>query len=119
MHKPYALVSGITKKSLQTIDGRRREGVKICIFVPVCYNSLNASHIHELKMNRLLCDIHDVSKSLSVDIQVIQMQTETQQNLQKEMQKMQQKFKTREEKAKKDHRDEMARVWIIFLNLQW
>ena len=38
------------------------------------------------------------------------MQTETQQNLQKEMQKMQQKFKVREDKAKKDHREEMARV---------
>ena len=40
------------------------------------------------------------------------MQTETQQNLQKEMQKMQQKFKAREDKAKKDHREEMGRVCI-------
>ena len=44
MRKPYALVSGITKKCLQLSDG-----VKICIFVPVCYHSFNASHIHELK----------------------------------------------------------------------
>ncbi|KAM7428249.1 Zinc finger protein dzip1 [Porites harrisoni] len=40
---------------------------------------------------------------------VIQMQMETQQNLQKEMQKMQQKFKAREDKSKKDHREEMTR----------
>lgn len=40
---------------------------------------------------------------------VIQMQAETQQNLQKEMQQMQQKFKSREDKAKKDHRTEMER----------
>ena len=38
------------------------------------------------------------------------MQMETQQNLQKEMQKMQQKFKAREDKSKKDHREEMTRV---------
>ena len=38
------------------------------------------------------------------------MQMETQQNLQKEMQKMQQKFKVREDKSKKDHREEMTRV---------
>ena len=38
------------------------------------------------------------------------MQMETQQNLQKEMQKMQQKFKAREDKSKKDHREEMMRV---------
>ena len=38
MRKPYALVSGITKKSLQPID-----------FVPVSYNSFNASRNHELK----------------------------------------------------------------------
>lgn len=38
------------------------------------------------------------------------MQAETQQNLQKEMQQMQQKFKSREDKAKKDHRTEMERV---------
>ena len=38
------------------------------------------------------------------------MQVETQQNLQKEMQKMQQKFKAREDKSKKDHREEMTRV---------
>lgn len=43
------------------------------------------------------------------------MQTETQQNLQKEMQKMQQKFKAREDKAKKDHRDEMGRVCVTCL----
>ncbi|XP_066024829.1 cilium assembly protein DZIP1 isoform X2 [Pocillopora verrucosa] len=39
---------------------------------------------------------------------VIQMQTETQQNLQKEMQKMHQKFKAREDKSKKEHREEMG-----------
>lgn len=39
---------------------------------------------------------------------VIQMQTETQQNFQKEMQKMQQKFKAREDKSKKEHREEMG-----------
>ena len=39
------------------------------------------------------------------------MQTETQQNLHKEMQKMQQKFKAREDKAKKEHREEMRQVW--------
>ena len=38
------------------------------------------------------------------------MQMETQQNLQKEMQKIQQKFKAREDKSKKDHREEMTRV---------
>ena len=38
------------------------------------------------------------------------MQMETQQNLQKEMQKMQQKFKAREDKSKKGHREEMTRV---------
>ena len=27
------------------------EGVKICIFVPVCYNSFNASQVHEFKKN--------------------------------------------------------------------
>ena len=51
------------------------------------------------------------------------MQAETQQNLQKEMQKMQQKFKSREDKAKKDHREEMGRVcksyvWFVRL-LVW
>ena len=30
----------------------RKEGVKICIFVPVCYNSLNASFFHELKTEK-------------------------------------------------------------------
>lgn len=29
------------------------------------------------------------------------------------MQKMQQKFKAREDKAKKQHREEMGQVWII------
>jgi len=38
------------------------------------------------------------------------MQAETQQNLQKEMQKLQQKFKSREEKTKMDHREEMGKV---------
>ena len=46
-------------------------------------------------------------------VQVIQIQTETQQNLQKEMQKMQQKFKTREDKAKKEHREEMGQVTML------
>ena len=41
-------VSEITKKSLQPM-GQRKERVKICIFVPVCNNSFNASRIHELK----------------------------------------------------------------------
>ncbi|XP_015780696.1 PREDICTED: uncharacterized protein LOC107358613 [Acropora digitifera] len=40
---------------------------------------------------------------------VSQMQAETQQNLQKEMQKLQQKFKSREDKTKMDHREEMGR----------
>jgi len=48
------------------------------------------------------------------------MQAETQQNLQKEMQKMQQKFKSREDKANKDHREEMERVcnsYVWFVRL--
>ncbi|XP_015750067.1 PREDICTED: nucleotide-binding oligomerization domain-containing protein 2-like, partial [Acropora digitifera] len=40
---------------------------------------------------------------------VSQMQAEMQQNLQKEMQKLQQKFKSREDKTKMDHREEMGR----------
>ena len=51
MRKPYVLVSGIIKKSLQPIDERkegRKEGVKIYIFVTVCYNSFDASRIHEV-----------------------------------------------------------------------
>ena len=47
---------------------------------------------------------------LEFPFQVIQMQTETQQNLQKEMQKMHQKFKAREDKSKKEHREEMGQV---------
>lgn len=46
-------------------------------------------------------------------IQVTQIKAETQQNLENEMQKMQQKFKAREDKAKKQHREEMGQVWII------
>ena len=46
--KPYALVSGKNKKSLQLRDGRSK-GVEICISVPVSDNSFNASCIHELK----------------------------------------------------------------------
>ena len=38
------------------------------------------------------------------------MQAETQQNLQKEMKKLQQKFKSREEKTKMDHREEMGKM---------
>ena len=48
MCKLYALISRITKKSLQPMGGGK-EGVKICIFVPVCYNLFNAQHIHRLK----------------------------------------------------------------------
>ena len=47
MRKPYILVSGITKKSLQL-----REGVNIYIIVPVYYISVNALRIHGIKMNR-------------------------------------------------------------------
>ena len=46
-------------------------------------------------------------------IQASQIKAETQQNLENEMQKMQQKFKAREDKAKKQHREEMGQVLII------
>ena len=45
--------------------------------------------------------------------QASQIKAETQQNLENEMQKMQQKFKAREDKAKKQHREEMGQVLII------
>ena len=38
------------------------------------------------------------------------MQAETQQHLQKEMQKLQQKFKSREDKTKMDHSEELGKV---------
>ena len=34
----------------------KRQVIDICIFVPVCYNSFNASHIRELKMQERFCD---------------------------------------------------------------
>ena len=46
-------------------------------------------------------------------IQATQIKAETQQNLEDEMQKMQQKFKVREDKAKKQHREEMGQVQIF------
>jgi len=42
--------------------------------------------------------------------QATQIKAETQQNLENEMQKMQQKFKAREDKSKKQHREEMGQV---------
>ena len=45
MRKPFVLVSEITKK----VCSRWMEGVKICIFVSVCYNSFSASRLHDLK----------------------------------------------------------------------
>ena len=48
MNKLYALVSRITKITFQMMD-RRKKGVKICVFVLICYNSLNTLHIHEFK----------------------------------------------------------------------
>ena len=47
-----------------------------------------------------------------IPIQASQIKAETQQNLENEMQKMQQKFKAREDKAKKQHREEMGQVLI-------
>lgn len=55
-------------------------------------------------------NLYTVTPFLEFPFQVIQMQTETQQNLQKEMQKMHQKFKAREDKSKKEHREEMGQV---------
>ena len=55
MYKPYALVRGSTQKCLQLIhldeqkEGRKK-GVKMYIFVPVCYKSFNASCILKLKI---------------------------------------------------------------------
>ena len=46
MHKPHALGSEITKKSLQPIDGRK-EGVKICIFVPFFFIIFNGPESEE------------------------------------------------------------------------
>ena len=55
MRKPYTQVSGITKK----IYWQLIEGVKSNIFVPVCYNSFNASRIYELKRlyTTILCNV--------------------------------------------------------------
>ena len=47
-------------------------------------------------------------------VQAVQIKAETQQNLENEMQKMQQKFKVREDKAKKQHREEMGQVQRSF-----
>ena len=66
-----------------------------------------------LKINSLeiiKSNLYTVTPFLEFPFQVIQMQTETQQNLQKEMQKMHQKFKAREDKSKKEHREEMGQV---------
>ena len=66
-----------------------------------------------LKINSLeiiKSKLYTVTPFLEFPFQVIQMQTETQQNLQKEMQKMHQKFKAREDKSKKEHREEMGQV---------
>lgn len=49
--------------------------------------------------------------------QVNQVKTQTEQNLQKEMQKMQQKFKAREDKARKEHREEMGQVCVICVSV--
>ena len=49
--KPYDLVSGITKKSLQPRDGGTGR-VKVSIFLSVSGSSFNASCIHELKRAR-------------------------------------------------------------------
>ena len=62
MYKPYALVRGSTQKCLQLIhvdeqkEGRKK-GVKMYIFVPVCYKSFNASCILKLKICTCLLNL--------------------------------------------------------------
>ena len=68
-------------------------------------DSLKINSLEIIKSN-----LYTVTPFLEFPFQVIQMQTETQQNLQKEMQKMHQKFKAREDKSKKEHREEMGQV---------
>ena len=68
-------------------------------------DSLKINSLEIIKSN-----LYTVTPFLEFPFQVIQMQTETQQNLQKEMQKMHQKFKAREDKSKKEHREEMGKV---------